>query len=158
MADNEDRERTEADYTNVEIAAEAISNDMFATPVVGAGGARRLKVARQVIDALAAAGRLLPEGARRSVDLYGRGYVFTDPSTGQQHVLNPADVIVILPEGARAHGICGEHAPTLFGANLDLQVCELTAGHKGWHGRPNGPGEPWMNWTEDMIVSGSTDE
>jgi hypothetical protein len=64
----------------------------------------------------------------------------------------------LLPEGARANGMCGRRAPTLFGANLDLQVCELTAGHKGWHGRPNGPGEPRMNWTEDMIVSGSTDE
>lgn len=64
----------------------------------------------------------------------------------------------LLPEGTRSRGMCGAEAPTLFGAGLDLQVCELLAGHSGWHGRPNGPGEPWMNWTERMVVHAERDE
>jgi hypothetical protein len=151
-----DQPYTEAD---VERVAEALKASNVKRWETGKPVPAWCDLATAALDALAAAGRLLPEGARRSGELFGTGFIHTDRATGQQHVLNPADITVVLhPDGRRTHGICGEHAPTLFGANLDLQVCELTAGHKGWHGHPNGPGEPWMNWTEDMIVSGSTDE
>lgn len=57
-----DRDEEGRQYPSLDIAASAIPNSLFDSPVVGVGGARRQKVARYVLEALRAAGRLLPEG------------------------------------------------------------------------------------------------
>jgi hypothetical protein len=55
------------------------------------------RLAEAALDAVTAAGRLVPELAARSADLHGHGFVYVDPRGGTRHVLNPADVIVVLP-------------------------------------------------------------
>jgi hypothetical protein len=68
-------------YPDVDIAAYAIPNSVFASPVVGVGSARRSRVARYVLDALRSAGRLAPTptpttGGERdaAADLAGAAY------------------------------------------------------------------------------------
>lgn len=81
---------------------------------------------------------------------------YRDPEYNARDVLDAlGEAGRLQPAGERAQGMCGAEAPTLFGAGLDLHVCELLAGHNGWHARRNDDGS-WMNWTDGAALT--TDE
>jgi hypothetical protein len=51
------------------------------------------QAARQILAALAEAGRLIPVKAAEDADLVGTAYIYT--VNGEQHVLDPREVVVV---------------------------------------------------------------